>query len=230
VEDYKINIKRIYDMPPKAALKSVLKRVDCAYKSVSVAETASTIFETQDFIAVAGTQYILEYSQNNTSVVVDDTTVTITVTDSLNNVISAYSGEKNAYSTIITFDNSGVYNIVITAKTLNVYTLTFSKYNTSDSNYQNGQIVTISNDLLSTKERAETVTNNYIHELKYREEYTINVKRDMRPDVGDVVKMDKALISSDLPLDPVDGRILEINRSLISSTEKIKLRKVEVSE
>jgi len=229
-EQYKINMKRIYDMPPKATLKSVLKRVDCAYKSIAVADTAITVFSTESFIAIAGTQYIFEYSQNSTPVAVDNTTVNISITDISGNPSVGFTSVNNGYATIITFVNTGVCNISVTAKILNIYTLTFSKYNSSDSNYQNGQIITISNELLSTKERAESVTDNYMHELKYREEYTINVKRDMRPDITDVVKMDKALVNSDLPLDPINGRILEIKRNLVSSTEKIKLRKIEVVE
>ena len=62
--------------------------------------------------------------------------------------------------------------------------------------------------------------------MQVRDQYEITFKRDLRPEVTDVIKLEKAPLSSDMSLEPRAVRVLEIKRSLTSAQQKIKLREV----
>jgi len=227
-EDYTIALSKIYGNPPKSRLKSILKQVDCVYRQVStISETKNTVYLLDGLEAVPNRSYICEYDLSaNSFVVNDDAEVYI------NNVLisnTPHTAEIGAYAAKIQFATAGTYKVEIKGKVAKSYATTLTVHGTHP-NYMNGETITVNNPIVTTKEQAETICNRLIYELQVRDYYELNMKRDLRLEVGDVIKLEKALLSSDMPLAPRNVRVLEINRSLTSAQQKIRLREVKTIE
>ena len=222
--NYTIGLSKIYGNPPKSSLKSILKQVDCVYRKVaSLSSTKETVYLLDTLEAVTGKNYICEYDLGNNAFVLNaDAEVYI------NDVLitnTAHTANVGAYATKIQFASAGTYKVEIKGKTVKSYTTTLTTYG-NHTNFANGETVTIDNPLLASKEQAEAVSNRLIQELQVRDQYEITFKRDLRPEVTDVIKLEKAPLSSDMSLEPRAVRVLEIKRSLTSAQQKIKLREV----
>jgi len=222
---FAIKMSKIYNNPPKAEMKSILKQIDCAYRTLSLG-TFNTVYE-MTISATADSDYVCEHTISNYKTSVANSTTIITITDSNDDSVTSYTAQKGSYATIITFDSDGIYNIKIEANILNTYKTSITTYNTDDSNYLNGEIITIDNPLVTTLANAQTISANFIKELKHREEYDIEIKRDLRLENGDVVNLEKALVSSGLPIDPVSVRVLQNEIDISSSTQKLKVREID---
>lgn len=177
--------------------------------------------------AVPNRRYICEYDLSaNSFVVNNDAEVYI------NDVLisnTPHTAEIGAYAAKIQFATAGTYKVEIKGKVAKSYATTLTVHGTHP-NYMNGETVTVNNPIVTTKEQAETICNRLIYELQVRDYYELNMKRDLRLEVGDVIKLEKALLSSDMPLAPRNVRVLEINRSLTSAQQKIRLREVKTVE
>lgn len=92
-----------------------------------------------------------------------------------------------------------------------------------------GEVVTIDCPLCSNYTQAEALAQNFILETLLRDEFEIEVKRNMLWECGDVLELEKPIWGSDGTA-KVPCRLIEDKKSLTSVRQKLKLRKISLDE
>ena len=90
------------------------------------------------------------------------------------------------------------------------------------------EIVTIDSPICSGVSAAQTLSQNFIAEAGERDEFELEVKRNMLWECGDVLLLEKKVFGSET-VTLIPCRVLENKKSLTKVRQNLKLRKLALS-
>ena len=115
--------------------------------------------------------------------------------------------------------------IVISGKKLTTSTSVFN----SETFDVNGEVVTIDVPICSSYAQAQAIANNFIAETEERDEFELEIKRNILLECGDVLELEKPVFGSDANTAHLPCRLLENKKSLTKVRQNVKMRKLFIS-
>ncbi len=91
----------------------------------------------------------------------------------------------------------------------------------------NGEVVTIDVPICSSYARAQTIANNFIAEAEERDEFELEIKRNILWECGDILELEKPMFGSDNTNTHLPCRLLENKKNLTKVRQSVKLRKLK---
>lgn len=93
----------------------------------------------------------------------------------------------------------------------------------------NGEVVTIDVPICSSYARAQAIANNFIAETEARDEFELEIKRNILFECGDILELEKPVFGSDANTSRLPCRLLENKKSLTKVRQSVKIRKLVLS-
>ena len=103
-----------------------------------------------------------------------------------------------------------------------------SVYN-SEKKDSNGEVVTIDVPICSSYAQAQAIANNFIAETEARDEFELEIKRNILFECGDILELEKPVFGSDANTSRLPCRLLENKKSLTKVRQSVKIRKLVLS-
>ncbi len=224
-QQYKILTSVVFDNPPRSNLKSALKQVQVNYYSYKWDNTPNAQLYSGKTILKKNEKYSFELSGGG---LVEE----IRIND---NPISLENSDSNPYQiNCYTYIVELIYNgndtnildkevqIVISGKKLTTSTSVFN----SETFDANGEVVTIDMPICSSYAQAQAIANNFIAETEKRDEFELEIKRNILFECGDILELEKPVFGSDTTNAHLPCRLLENKKSLTKVRQSVKLRKL----
>ena len=90
----------------------------------------------------------------------------------------------------------------------------------------NGEVVTIDVPICSSYAQAQAIANNFAAETEERDEFELEIKRNVLLECGDILELEKPVFGSDTATAHLPCRLLENKKSLTKVRQSVKLRKL----
>lgn len=229
-EECKLPISVIYDNPPRSKLKSQLKEVIANYYNYNI-DTKENVELFRGKITVKkGSEYNIEFEggkitqiqyKNSSEILVD-------ITDSFE-----FSNTNYTYYATLTYKGNMIDEFIDNdiEIIINGYRLKYSIGVYSSGiigNNTSGEVVTIDNPICCTNAQSERITNSFLSETLHRDEFELEIKRNMLFECGDIVELEKPLWGEE-GVAKIPCRILENKKSLTKVRQKVRLRKITLN-
>ncbi len=93
----------------------------------------------------------------------------------------------------------------------------------------NGEVVTIDVPICSSYAQAQAIANNFIAETEERDEFELEIKRNVLLECGDILELEKPVFGSDTTKAYLPCRLLENKKSLTKVRQSVKMRKLSLN-
>ena len=233
-QQYKIPTSVVFDNPPRSNLKSALKQVqvNCYDYKFDDINNATNLYEGKTFVT-SGKKCNFELSEggyvNRISISVSDKTFEYERQES--GIVGPTDFEVKCYTYIVELTYKGSDETIINNE-LNVI-IRGQKLITNINVYNsqiydsNGEVVTIDVPICGSS-HAQTIADNFRNETKERDEFELEIKRNVLLECGDVLELEKPVFGSET-ISKIPCRLWENKKSLTKVRQNVKMRKLFIS-
>lgn len=230
-QQYKIPTSVVFDNPPRSNLKSALKQVQVNCYEYKFDDNISNDLYNGKITIKKGEKYTFELSgggQSKTLTLNESIIINFpqeTIFESQNFSIRSYT-----YMVELVYNGSDPaivdkeLNIVIKGKKLVPF---ISVYSSKIENV-NGEVVTVDVPICSNYTQAEKIAANFIAETEERDEFELEIKRNVLLECGDVLELEKPIFGSE-QYSKIPCRLWENKKSLTKVRQNVKLRKLNLT-
>lgn len=228
---YKIPTSIVFDNPPRSNLKSALKQVQVNYYSYTLLSKQDDELYNGKTVIKKDEKYSFELSGGGR---VKEIYIG---SNSPLEIINGESYEGQGYSIrcytymvelIYTGAESSISEGEIEIKIVGQkLESSISVYN-SETKDSNGEVVTIDVPICSSYAQAQAIANNFIAEADKRDEFELEIKRNILLECGDILELEKPVFGSE-HYSKIPCRLLENKKSLTKVRQSVKIRKLVLS-
>ena len=231
-QQYKIPTSVVFDNPPRSNLKSALKQVQVNYYSYMLLENPDADLYNGKTVIKKDEKYSFELSGGGKVKKI------YIGSNSPIEIINGESYEGQGYNIrcytymveliYIGAESSipeGEIEIKITGQKLETSSTVYN----SEIKDLNGEVVTIDVPICSSYEQAQAIANNFISETEERDEFELEIKRNILLECGDILELEKPVFGSDANTAHLSCRLLENKKSLTRVRQSVKMRKLVLS-
>lgn len=230
-QQYRIPTSVVFDNPPRSNLKSALKQVQVNCYEYKFDDNISNDLYNGKITIKKGEKYTFELSgggQSKTLTLNESIIINFpqeTIFESQNFSIRSYT-----YMVELVYNGSDPaivdkeLNIVIKGKKLVPF---ISVYSSKIENV-NGEVVTVDVPICSNYTQAEKIAANFIAETEERDEFELEIKRNVLLECGDVLELEKPIFGSE-QYSKIPCRLWENKKSLTKVRQNVKLRKLNLT-
>lgn len=229
-QQYKIPISVVFDNPPRSNLKSALKQVQVNWYSYEYdTENSNAELYKGKVVIELGKKYNFELKEGGKVIKIDFVDKT-TFEFVNNNEINSQGFEIKCYTYMVELVYNGSdesilnkeFDILIEGSILKT---AISVYN-SPIYQSNGEVVTIDVPICGQK-HAQTIAENFRNETEERDEFELEIKRNILLECGDVLELEKPVFGSE-QYSKIPCRLWENKKSLTKVRQSVKMRKLSL--
>ena len=234
-QQYKIPISVVFDNPPRSNLKSALKQVqvNCYDYRYDNSNNEADLYNGKTYIKsnencnfeLSGGGYV-----HRVSIKIADRTFNYTRQES--GIVGPADFEVKCYTYTVELTYKGSDNLILNSEAEVV--ITGQKLITNINVYNskiydaNGEVVTIDVPICGP-ERAQIIADNFRNETEKRDEFELEIKRNILLECGDILELEKPVFGSDTTNAHLPCRLLENKKSLTKVRQNVKMRKLSLS-
>ena len=227
---YKIPTSVVFDNPPRSNLKSALKQVQVNYYSYKWDGDITNQLYSGKTVFSTGEKY--NFEMPNGGLVNKITIGSHVINVAGKSFITEQGFTIHCYSFMVEVIYNGTDESIVSNEEISVQ-IEGQKLIASSSVYNsavketNGEVVTIDVPICSSYARAQTIANNFIAEAEERDEFELEIKRNILWECGDILELEKPMFGSDNTNTHLPCRLLENKKSLTKVRQSVKLRKLK---
>lgn len=229
---YKIPTSVVFDNPPRSNLKSALKQVQVNYYSYNLLSKQDDELYNGKTVIKKDEKYSFELSGGGrVKEIYIDSNSPLEIINGENYEGQGYSIRCYTYMVELIYTGAessipeGEIEIKIVGQKLES---SISVYN-SEKKDSNGEVVTIDVPICSSYAQAQAIANNFIAETEARDEFELEIKRNILFECGDILELEKPVFGSDANTSRLPCRLLENKKSLTKVRQSVKIRKLVLS-
>lgn len=233
-QQYKIPTSVVFDNPPRSNLKSALKQVqvNCYSYNYDPDNFVDKLYNGKTFF-VAGKKSNFELSEGGYAhgITINVAGKTFDYERQDNNIIGPEDFEVKCYTYIVELTYKGSDDLILNSEA--EVTITGQKLITNINVYNsqiydsNGEVVTIDVPICGSS-HAQTIADNFRNETEERDEFELEIKRNVLLECGDVLELEKPVFGSET-ISKIPCRLWENKKSLTKVRQNVKMRKLFIS-
>lgn len=224
-----IPLDAVFDNPPRSNLKSAIKQVNVNSYNYKIDPSDNPVNGDElyqgNVTFEKGKKYTFELTDSGNVTGIFINNYSEPLDNNMKYKISCYTYMVEITCLAEVNDIYGVeVPITINGDKMQVSNLTYTSQEIDSS----GEIVTIDSPICSGVSAAQALSQNFIAEAGERDEFELEVKRNMLWECGDVLLLEKKVFGSET-VTLIPCRVLENKKSLTKVRQNLKLRKLALS-